>query len=169
MTPTTTQHSIQEMRHYQTLEHTWNWNKDKRERIFEKIMAKNFPKIMNNSKLQIQRAHINSKKMFTQSKQTKTPYTQLDTSQWTYWKPKIKRKFWLQLGGKREEHIICRGTKIRIRADFSSETRQAKKKWSTSLKYFKKKIKKKTAANLKFSALNKSFKMTKIKTFSEKQ
>ena len=101
-------------------------------------MAKNYPKIMNHNKSQIQGAQTTPKRIDTKLANQNTSHSPAYIIV-NLLKSKNKEKVLMAAGGVEGEYMIYRGIKIRTRADCSSKTTQAKKKKKTNKKKNKKK------------------------------
>ena len=98
------------------------------EKIFEEIMVENFPKMAKEIATQVQVAQrvpyrINPRRNMPRHRVIKLA--------------KIKDKEKLLKAARERRQITCKGTPIRLTADFSAETLQARREWHDMLKVIK--------------------------------
>lgn len=87
-------------------------------------MTKNFPKLMMDTKLQIQVAQRTLRRISTHKATLRHIIFKLEKNKN---KEEILKEAWC--GGQGRRHCTYRETKIRIISDFSSETTQAGRQW----------------------------------------
>ena len=98
------------------------------ENIFEKIMKENFPNLAKEIDLQVQEAQRVPKKLDPRRNTPRHIIIKL---------PKIKDKEGILKEARGKERVTYKGVPIRLSADFSKETLQARRGWKDVFKVMK--------------------------------
>ena len=89
-------------------------------KLFEKIMKENFPNVVTETDMQVQEAQRVSNKMDAKT---------LTSRHFIIKMPKVKDKERILKAAREKKLVIYRGVPIRLLADFSKETWQARRVW----------------------------------------
>ena len=113
-------------------QHSQGSQKEKREKgvknVLDEIMAENFPNLKKEMDIQIQETQRVPKKMNSNRSTSRHIIIKL---------AKIKDKDRVLGAAREKQRVIHKGTPIRLLADFSAETLQARRKWHDILKVLK--------------------------------
>ena len=90
------------------------------EKLFEQIMKENFPNLAKEIDMQVQDTQRVSKKLNTRRNTSRHIIIKL---------PKIKEKERILKVARQKERVTYKGVPIRLSADFSKETLQARRGW----------------------------------------
>ena len=96
--------------------------------LFEKVMKENFPNLVKKIDMQVPKAQKVPNKMDTRRPTPKHIIIRM---------AKVKDKERLLKAAREKELITCRGVPIRLSADFSKETFQARRDWQEVFKIMK--------------------------------